>query len=136
MRILTLRQPWASLVAIGEKTVENRRWATSYRGPIAIHAGEAWDPAATGDPLVDETLTEHGLTRADLPRGAVIAVAELVDVHQSAGLCCVPWGHHADGHQHLLLDHIRQLREPVKMTGRLGLTRLDTAGVGLVAAGL
>lgn len=136
MRILTLRQPWATLVAIGEKTVENRRWSTSYRGPLAIHAGEAWDPAATGDPLVEEALTEHGLTRADLPHGVVVALAELTDAHQSAGLCCVPWGLQDGGYQHLLLADIRQLREPVKMTGRLGLTRLDPAGVELVAAGL
>lgn len=39
MKALTLHQPWASLVALGVKTVETRGWATSYRGPLAIHAG-------------------------------------------------------------------------------------------------
>lgn len=38
MKAVTLWQPWASLVAIGAKTIETRSWATSYRGPLAIHA--------------------------------------------------------------------------------------------------
>lgn len=37
MRILTLTQPWASLIAIGAKTLETRSWRTGYRGPLAIH---------------------------------------------------------------------------------------------------
>lgn len=38
MKALTLWQPWASLVALGVKTIETRSWATRYRGPLAIHA--------------------------------------------------------------------------------------------------
>ena len=38
MKALTLHQPWASLIAIGAKKIETRSWATSYRGPLAIHA--------------------------------------------------------------------------------------------------
>ncbi len=39
MKAITIRQPWASLVALGVKTVETRSWHTRYRGPLAIHAG-------------------------------------------------------------------------------------------------
>lgn len=39
MKALTLHQPWATLVALGIKTVETRSWYTPYRGPLAIHAG-------------------------------------------------------------------------------------------------
>lgn len=39
MKALTIRQPWASLIALGVKTIETRSWRTNYRGPIAIHAG-------------------------------------------------------------------------------------------------
>lgn len=39
MKALTLTQPWAALVALGQKRVETRSWRTSYRGPLAIHAG-------------------------------------------------------------------------------------------------
>lgn len=42
--VLTLHQPWATLIALGAKTVETRGWPTKYRGPIAIHAGLARPP--------------------------------------------------------------------------------------------
>jgi hypothetical protein len=42
MKALTLTQPWATLVAIGAKTIETRSWPTSYRGPLAIHAAKGY----------------------------------------------------------------------------------------------
>jgi len=38
MKALTIKQPWASLIAHGIKDVENRTWKTNYRGRIYIHA--------------------------------------------------------------------------------------------------
>lgn len=53
MKALTLHQPWASLIALGVKTVETRSWSTRYRGPLAIHAG-AKRPVDRGTPTVGE----------------------------------------------------------------------------------
>ena len=39
MKVLTLKQPWASLVANGYKIYQFRGWKTKYRGEILIHAG-------------------------------------------------------------------------------------------------
>ena len=39
MKAITVHQPWASLLTLGYKGYETRSWATSYRGPILIHAG-------------------------------------------------------------------------------------------------
>jgi hypothetical protein len=46
---LSLKQPWAALLANGHKTIEVRRWATAKRGRVLIHAAripderpEAW----------------------------------------------------------------------------------------------
>ena len=39
MKVLTIREPWASLVIEGYKEYEFRSWKTSYRGKILIHAG-------------------------------------------------------------------------------------------------
>ncbi len=39
MRCLVVRQPWASLIAEGKKTIEFRSWKTDYRGPLLILAG-------------------------------------------------------------------------------------------------
>ncbi len=38
MKTLSIKQPWASLIAHGIKDIENRTWATKYRGTIYIHA--------------------------------------------------------------------------------------------------
>ncbi|WP_286842761.1 MULTISPECIES: ASCH domain-containing protein [Sphingobacterium] len=38
MKALSIKQPWASLIAHGIKDIENRTWATKYRGTIYIHA--------------------------------------------------------------------------------------------------
>jgi len=39
MKVLTIREPWASLIGCGIKIIETRSWATSYRGELYIHAG-------------------------------------------------------------------------------------------------
>lgn len=136
MRILTVQQPWASLIAVGEKDVENRRWATAYRGPVAVHAGKAVDPAAKRDPVVLEAMSEHQLDFGDLPAGMIVAVADITDCHQSEGMCCVPWGIPGDAWQHLLLGNIRPLRTPIEFTGQLGLRILEGEDVAEVMAAL
>ena len=55
MKVLTLTQPWATLVAIGAKRIETRSWSTKYRGPLAIHAAKgfpAWAKDMCGSLLV------------------------------------------------------------------------------------
>lgn len=46
MKVITLIQPWATLVALGEKKIETRSWSTNFRGRIAIHAGKKIDNLA------------------------------------------------------------------------------------------
>jgi hypothetical protein len=38
MKTLSIRQPYASLICKGIKTIENRTWKTNYRGKLLIHA--------------------------------------------------------------------------------------------------
>jgi len=40
MKAISLWQPWASLVVLGEKQIETRSWDTGYRGPLLIHAAK------------------------------------------------------------------------------------------------
>ena len=46
MKVITLKQPWASLVAYGYKKYEFRSWKLNYRGDIIIHAGLGVDKEA------------------------------------------------------------------------------------------
>lgn len=87
MKAITVRQPWVSLIASGDKKYETRSWPTKHRGPIAIHAGKQDDPdvfqfflckIATMEQLEACGITPKTLQK--LPHGAVIATAELVNV--------------------------------------------------------
>lgn len=44
VKCISIRQPWAYLVAHGHKPIENRDWPTSYRGEVYIHASKTIDP--------------------------------------------------------------------------------------------
>jgi hypothetical protein len=39
MKALSIRQPYAWLIVNGHKDIENRDWATDFRGRVLIHAG-------------------------------------------------------------------------------------------------
>ena len=43
MKALSIKQPWADLVVLGIKRIENRTWKSNYRGPLAIHASKTFD---------------------------------------------------------------------------------------------
>jgi len=82
MRVLTIRQPWASLIALGVKTIETRSWDTKYRGPVAIHAGlRKADVTEAGMGPWRPLLAPGSECRlaATLPLGAIVAVADLTD---------------------------------------------------------
>lgn len=131
MRALTIRQPWAGQIHAGRKLVENRGWRTDYRGPLAIHAAATVDKHA-GLPDPDADVELHLLLLGQkywrpgrdpvghpmLALGAIVAVAQLVDVHP-ANRCCAPWGQPAV--QHWVLADVQALPEPIPCRGSLGL---------------
>lgn len=39
---VSVRQPWADLLAAGIKPFENRGWYCNHRGSLVIHAGKTW----------------------------------------------------------------------------------------------
>lgn len=45
-RAFSLRQPWAGLIALGIKDIENRGVRTSVRGPVLLHAAKLIDETA------------------------------------------------------------------------------------------
>ncbi len=92
MKTISVNQPWAWLIIHGGKWIENRRWRTQYRGPLAIHAGlqrrwlpDFYDPR--GWATDDLACPGHIVLprRSDLIFGSVIGVVDLVD--------CLPSDH-------------------------------------------
>ncbi|WP_285647115.1 AAA family ATPase [Lentzea sp. NBRC 102530] len=122
-RALSVRRPWAHLVAAGHKPIENRTWSTSYRGPVAIHAGQRWE--AAGTKLAADLGLAGFADAAGCPVG-YLGVAELVDVHRAAG-CCAPWGQDGEDVFHWVLQGARLFREQVAGRGQLGLYAMPAA---------
>lgn len=120
MKALTILQPWAWAIAHHTKRVENRTWATAYRGPLAIHAGK-------GRGRLDDQLNDGAIAPppGQLVFGAIIAVAELVacvpkaqfvssqnPVVQAAML--TPF---AEGPWCWVLDRVVALEKPIPISG-------------------
>lgn len=70
MKVLTIREPWASLIVNGYKEYEFRSWKTNYRGKILIHSGLQIEKD-----MVDR-FKDYNL---NLVKGAIIGEADLVD---------------------------------------------------------
>ncbi len=118
---LTVRQPWAGLIAAGIKPVENRTWRRDYRGPLWLHAASSRDVT----PRLLAAFIEHGEDMITPARfhasGALIAKCELIGIHRDVG-CCRPWG--MPDQWHWEIRPVRVLAAPVPARGALGLWRV------------
>ena len=75
MKVLSIKEPFATLIANGDKLIETRSWKTNYRGEIFIHA--------SGKEVAKEYLTNEYVISLinNLPMnfGNIICRANLVD---------------------------------------------------------
>ncbi len=140
---LSIRQPWAWLIAAGIKDVENRSWPTTKRGRIYVHAGmtsdmriPAWrtgggagDVVAAGtvadwilDRLTEEQRAAYELARMD--RGAIIGEVDIIACRYRHGeqidLVDHPSIWHAHGSHGFYLEDAVLYDEPIPCKGRLG----------------
>jgi hypothetical protein len=137
MKCLTLTQPWASLVMLGEKRIETRRQLFKHRGLLWIHASRALDVAAWTDPTFREILDAHGVTNVDqVPLGRVLGSVEVIDGCRFTDQPfpdCLPadwpriaraeghFGNYAFGRAGLLLTDPKPLASPIVTRGMNGL---------------
>lgn len=118
MKILSLWEPWASLMAIGAKKIETRSWSTDYRGWLAIHAAKggltiddleeqcckpyfyeamrkhipeftAWDDCPF-DLNGNKPNLRRWQNRGVFPFGCVVGIVKLIDCCPMADLLCLP----------------------------------------------
>jgi len=120
MKAITLPQPFASLIAVGAKTMVTRPEATSYRGLLAIHA--ATTPVTVNDPYHLSVLSVSGLDMNHLPLGAVIAQCRLLDCREITADSCPCYPEYAfsefkAGWFAWTLSEVHVLSEPVTAQG-------------------
>ncbi|MCC7510231.1 MAG: ASCH domain-containing protein [Planctomycetes bacterium] len=134
-RVLSLHQPWASLLVWGLKTIETRSWGTPWRGPLLIHAGKALPPEYIKlylDPHFAKAFEVMGELR-DLPRGCVVGMATLesvvpaMNVKDKIGNAERAFGLYGPMRQAWCMefDSARRFTTPVPARGYQGLFRPD-----------
>ncbi len=75
MRVLSIREPFASLIASGDKKIETRSFKTNYRGELFIHAsGKKIDKS-----IVDNTFINNMIKDKKMQFGKIICRVKLVD---------------------------------------------------------
>jgi hypothetical protein len=124
LKCLSVQQPWAWLIVNGFKDVENRDWATSYRGPVLIHAGSRVDgnwfnigelydrPLAALDIVPHFDMPER---QQDYPTRAIVGMATLVDVVTAS---TSPW---FVGRYGFIFIDAKPFNQPVPYSGSLKL---------------
>jgi hypothetical protein len=87
IRAISLWQPWASLVALGEKKIETRSWRPRQEGPLLIHAAKRWKPDQQNlcfRPDFTEALDGLGINKP-MPVGGFIALVSVARFVQTDG---------------------------------------------------
>lgn len=110
MKALSVKQPWADLIASGDKTIETRSRPTSHRGPLLI--------------VSSKTVDRQALRPGEKPGllGHAICVADLVDCRpfvpsdQQAAQCSCPPGYYS-----WVLENVRPIERPFPVRGQLGI---------------
>ena len=121
MKVLTIKEPWATLIIEKYKKYEFRSWKTNYRGKILIHAGLSLEK----DML--ERFKDYNLTCS---KGAIIGEADLVDCilvdeqfnEELRQLDPVVYGrsNHVETYA-WKLENIKKYDKPIPVKGKLGL---------------
>jgi hypothetical protein len=92
---ISLRQPWATLLVHGLKTIEVRRWPTARRGRVLIHAARIPDDRPEAWSRVPEPLLENAQLR-----GGIVGAAEITSCQSYRNL------------EDFLEDQAKHLNEP------------------------
>ena len=127
MRAVSLWQPWATAIALGLKPWETRSWATSYRGPVAIHASKTPIDKALPPELHREYRDALGWQLSLLPRGCFVAIANLVNCCRTEDVVGrlteqeLFWGDFGPGRWAWQLANVRRLLTPLETLGCPGL---------------
>ena len=124
MKVLSLKEPYASLIKEKIKTVETRSWKTNYRGELYIHSSQSKSP------INNERL--KSLTKnIQLNSGHILCKCNLVDCiymtkeyveqmkkdNYDEYIC----GLYEEGRYAWILEDIVPLKEPIKAKGQLNI---------------
>lgn len=123
MKVLSIKEPWASLIMNGTKKIETRSWKTKYRGEIYIHA-------SLSKAKITKSEVYELIKDMNFKCGYIICKCNLVDCiymtdeyvndmktnHFEEYIC----GHYEVGRYAWIVEDVRVI-EPIEAKGKLGL---------------
>ena len=127
MKVLSLTEPYATLIKKGIKTIETRSWKTSYRGKLYIHASSTKIPKTYKE-------NQELMSLVDINRlnyGNIICSCDLVDCIEMTDEFInyikrnnkneYITGIYSKGRYAWILKNIEILDNPIKAKGHLGI---------------
>lgn len=123
MKVLSIREPYATLIKEEIKTIETRSWKTNFRGDIIIHS-------CKGKYSINDKI-KNIVDKNKLQYGKMICIAKIVDCilideefvnklkeeNYTNYLC----GDYNLGRYAWILKDIREIKTPIEISGQLGL---------------
>lgn len=126
MKVLTIKQPWATLIMQQDKRYEFRSWKTNYRGEFLIHAGKGLDKDAAK--RLKKYLPE------ELPMGMILGKVTITD--------CIPMSeefasmlaaensdiytaHSFSNNYGFKIENVKVFDKPIEAKGQLGFWNID-----------
>ena len=126
MKALTIHQPWATLIMLGLKPVENRSCRYKHRGPLLIHAGRSTEFMSV---IHDPAFRNYAAllsAQPPLPFGCILGQVTVIDC-----LSAEEYRYHFGDDQWvagpfcLVLENPIRLAHPIAYRGQQGLFTID-----------
>lgn len=89
MKVISLLQPWATLVVTGAKKIETRSWKTRHRGELLVHASAGRKRIGRELAALVKTFEIRIPPFDELPFGAIIGKVDLIDTGTTGVLMAV-----------------------------------------------
>ena len=128
MKVLSIKEPWATLIKDNVKKIETRSWKTNYRGELFIHTSKS-----KISKKIKSNLDIMNLLKSDLSYGKIICKCRIVDCiymteefinnlkknNYQEYIC----GNYKVGRYAWILEDIQTI-EPIDANGKLGIWNL------------
>ena len=123
MKVISIKEPFASLIKDGVKIYETRSWKTNYRGEIYIHASKTISTS-------DNKENALKFLKSDINPGYILCKCRLVDcIEMNEEFISYInnettehfYGYYALGRYAWQLELIEVLETPIKAKGQLGI---------------
>lgn len=126
MKVLSIKEPFATLIKDNVKKIETRSWKTNYRGELYIHASKS----TVAKEIKERKKLIELVKNREMNHGKIICKCNLVDCiymdkdfldkikEEKIEYVC---GYYEEGRYAWVLDDIEVLDEKIEAKGKLGI---------------